>query len=74
MAPIEVNKTAVSMAFCWMQINRINIMPFNCMMCMSGWLSMITAFLFGYGIFAFLFFFVGCLAGALLENFMRRYL
>ncbi|WP_143822380.1 hypothetical protein [Mucilaginibacter pedocola] len=70
----EVILTALACAFSWLQVNRINYRPFNCLMCMSGWCALIIAAFAGYGLYALLFFPLGIFAGAMLEGVIMKYL
>jgi hypothetical protein len=82
MSDIETIIIALSMAFCWINFNRwLKVKPFNCMMCMTGWLSAyITGIIIqeqsviGACFHVFAMFCVGCLAGALFEAIKYRYL
>lgn len=74
MTPFEIIMFSVSVSFCITQVWKpLNFKPFNCMMCLTGWVAMIT----GIGVYdlsGVLFFPVGCFAGAMVEAAMMRYL
>lgn len=74
MNKIEIILTALACAFSWLQVNRINRRPFNCLMCMSGWCALVIALFAGHGRYAPLFFPLGCFAGAMLEGIIMKYL
>lgn len=71
---IKILTIAFSIAFSFQQVVYIQKKPFNCLMCLTGWLSPIVALAYGYGAYSILFIPVGLLFGALLDNFMRRWL
>jgi hypothetical protein len=75
MSNIELIITALSIAFCWINIIQWpKFKPFNCMMCLTGWLALVLAILTGHGIWSILFYPVGCFAGAMFEAVKYRWL
>lgn len=73
MTPAQILIFAVSLSFCITQVWKpIKSKPFNCMMCMSGWISLIGCIWFGAA--GLLFFPVGCFAGAMVEAVIGRWL
>lgn len=71
---VQIIIIALSMSFCWLNINRwLKFKPFNCMMCMTGWISVFIAIII-HGWYGVLMFPVGCFAGALFETIKYRYL
>lgn len=73
MTPTQIIIFAVSLSFCITKVwQPLQIKPFNCMMCLTGWLSLVACFWFGW--FGLLFLPVGCFAGAIVESFIMRWL
>lgn len=65
---------SLSFSFCITQVWRpINIKPFNCMMCFTGWAAAGLG-LYQFGISGLALFFVGCFAGALFDAIKMRWL
>lgn len=64
-----------SIAFLWVEVLKWfkRIKPFNCMMCMTGWICLILAFLF-HTPFWFFYVAVGVMVGAIWSAFKMRYL
>lgn len=82
----EVILYSLAIAFCWVNLIRpkvafdfngadvFEMKPFNCLMCMTGWVALIIALFAGYGFMALFFLPVGVLVGAMFEGFTMRYL
>ena len=65
---------SLSLAFYWVEIRKKSkVKPFNCLKCMTGWISLIMAFMFHVP-FCLLYLFAGLFVGSLFDRAAMRYL
>jgi hypothetical protein len=65
---------ALSISFTWVEILKWGVTkPFNCVKCMTGWVSLILAFSF-HTPYWFFYLFVGLFVGAIYSAVKMRYL
>ena len=66
---------SLSFAFVWVEILKLFalIKPFNCIKCMTGWISLIMALIFHTPL-PFFYLFVGLFIGAIFDAIKNRYL
>ncbi len=70
----QVLAFAISIAFVWVDILKWGVTkPFNCVKCMTGWLSLLIAVLFHVE-FWYLYLFAGLFVGAMFEGIRMRWL
>ena len=76
MTPLEIIIFSLSLSFCITHVWKpVNFKPFNCMMCLTGWVAWLAGDISYHTWYTGLLFFpVGCFAGAMVESAMMRYL
>jgi|SRR5205085_695487 hypothetical protein len=67
--------TALCFAFTWVKVWRVfpHTKPFKCLKCMTGWTSLVLAFLF-HTPFCLAYVFIGLFTGAMVDALINKYL
>lgn len=79
MTPVEIILAGLALSFCWVELLypliRVKLVkPFNCGMCLSGWVSFGLSLINGYIYSSILFLAVGVFVGAMYGAIKMRWL